>query len=232
MGIRMEDNAERSRQRPVKSTTALGALLCLLAGGCAGLRQSDSPVQPPHFAQNDRSTTAERQRWSATDSAGEFQANRVSVPVEQASGSETVPPEYGLPTGRPAKATLRGQTPERPPQSVPGSDDYWRGPMPASDGTATPGSGSGPPTGPPTGPSYYAPPPAPTSGSPTAAGNGQWLTSPFINSAAQGTLPDSSQLPGTPVPVDVYVEEDPDGAIHVRGRAQLGGRCYRPDYCR
>ena len=37
--------------------------------------------------------------------------------------------------------------------------------------------------------------------------NGQWLTSPFLNNGAEGILPPMEQLPGTPVPVDILVEE-------------------------
>ena len=110
-----------------------------------------------------------------------------------------------------AKATIRGQDGWNNFEHTPGSDSYGRYPMTASEAEKR-GTGD---TGQPAGPQYTAFQPAPAQGQapvntpPAAAApvDDQWLTSPYLNPGGTGYLPPTPELPGTPVPLDIMVEE-------------------------
>ena len=124
---------------------------------------------------------------------------------------------------RSTKTTVRGQGGWDGDDTVAGSDDHLRYPMPASGpaGDASPDNSAPrgparvayqPTTYPPAGTPGVGPPAVPgnvpVGGSPAPTGdNGQWLTSPFLNPQAPGYVPAVDQLPGTPVPLDIMVEE-------------------------
>jgi outer membrane protein insertion porin family len=121
--------------------------------------------------------------------------------------------------------TVRGQGGWDANDNLPGSDAYVRYPMPASGPSRqTPSLAAASQT--PPGAAYQPPattaldgPIGATSAQSGAAGTGanpvsatvtdnsSWLQSPFLNNTAEGILPPMEQLPGTPVPIDVLVEE-------------------------
>jgi outer membrane protein insertion porin family len=129
------------------------------------------------------------------------------------------------PPSVPPSATLRGQGGLDFDGTTPGSDAYTRAPMPVSGLTGAPAasvtttyanppapSGALPPAGAPILPPSpgVAPAASPSAPQPVAASvtdNGQWLTSPYLRGGPAGDLPPMEQLPGTPVPIDILVEE-------------------------
>lgn len=117
--------------------------------------------------------------------------------------------------------TIRGQWSDSN-ENAAGSDNYFRQPMAASDATGNPvqpASFQAPPVPDQPPPGYIPPVPGslpvgptnPASGSPaagaTVSDTDQWLSSPFLGTEPQGYLPRAEQLPGTPVPLDIMVEE-------------------------
>ncbi len=112
------------------------------------------------------------------------------------------------------KATIRGQNSWSSDDVSAGSTDHLRHPMPVSgaSGDATPRVAYQSPA-----PVTNAPAGVPATGVPgnpsaaTVTDNNQWLASPYLNSGGSGDLAQPVQLPGTPVPLDVLVEEDRTG---------------------
>ena len=151
---------------------------------------------------------------------------QISQPQASQSGAPQVPASAPV-TSQPA---VRGQNAWGGDQATPGADDHWRRPMPVSDGAAANSRSTGTTrttqynanaaadNGVPGGQPAFAPPPPPA---PPAVGqleagtttvnppgnNGGWLTSPFLHKSQQEVVPPAAQLPGTPVPLDIYVEE-------------------------
>ncbi|MFO7902611.1 MAG: BamA/TamA family outer membrane protein [Pirellulaceae bacterium] len=179
---------------PARMLLATAALL--LVSGCAGLSHGPSGRHP-------QSLTAS----SATSHDTTRKTNR--QPLDSSAASSAAPPP-----------TIRGQD-WGSGEHAPGSDDYLRGPMTASNvpGGNTQQSMLQPPAGNATGP---VPPNSnrPTTGSPPAAGRpdgrtragsgtgtDQWVTSPYLGPEGDLNVPPRQQLPGTPVPLDVRVEE-------------------------
>ncbi len=204
--------------------TLLALTVAAMGTGCTGLTGSSAPTVWPGV-----STTTPAQNYAPSGAVTTPKTNLAapSAPVGPATGSGVTP----TPAAEPFKATVRGQGWDNY-ETTAGSDEYTRGPMTATDGTERTVSTTAyqPPVNPPGTPPTYTPPPntpppgyipttptvppvlppggsVPAASQPTAAGNDQWITSPYLNSKPQGYMPPAEQLPGTPVPLDILVEE-------------------------
>jgi outer membrane protein insertion porin family len=140
-------------------------------------------------------------------------------------GSPTAQPTA---TQRPAATTIsapptvRGQDWEAN-ENVAGSQDHFRRPMAVADATDVQQANFQAPPVPDAPPPGYIPPlsggaPAGSVATPqrtraTITDADQWLTVP--NAAGAGYLPPAEQLPGTPVPLDVIVEEARTGRFMI-----------------
>jgi outer membrane protein insertion porin family len=182
-----------------RRTRCYGLLLAawmVVAPGCAGV-----------------SNTEPRSTWPGTGGT----VDRGSAATSAADAE---------PAAAPPQVTVRSQGGWDTNDTLPGSDAYKRYPMSASGS-----SGDSQPyqvTGKSPSRIVYQPPTTPAGngqvvGTPASSGgaggtnanpitatvtdNGQWLTSPFLSNGAEGALPPMEQLPGTPVPVDILVEE-------------------------
>ena len=177
------------------------SLLLVTGSGCSGLSHQAAPQAVPPTWPGPASTT----NLAPTASPA------TSPPAAERSPAVS---------STSAKATVRGQSNWGTDDATAGSSDHLRHPMPASQPSsdATPyvayqqPAGVPPATTPGVAPPGVAPPtPSNNAVSATVTDTGQWLNSPYLNSSAQGALPEPVQLPGTPVPLDVMVQEDRTG---------------------
>lgn len=181
---------------PACMLLAMGALL--LASGCAGFSDGRSA----HYPQSVTASSA-----TSHDTTRETERQSLDSPVTDTA----VPP-----------ATVRGQGWDNGDHAA-GSNEYLRGPMIASnasdastrDGMLQPPAENAP--GPAAAPANASrrmtgsPPAARSPDSATPAGNGrgndQWVTSPYLSPEGEVRVPPGQQEPGTPIPLDVMVEE-------------------------
>lgn len=182
-----------SRGMLIRMLPATAALL--LASGCAGFSQRPSSPYPPSTANS--------------PSSGEVRPRQ----------TRRTPAGASTPTRGETQATVRGQG-GAPTEKTPGSDNYLRGPMAASQAGGpvhrtsqlVPGgttSGRAPVSSTPDRPTTPSPNRGAPSNSTTGPGTAsdQWVTSPYLGAEGQLRVPPGQQLPGTPVPLDVRVEE-------------------------
>ncbi len=169
------------------------ALWLVVAPGCAGMPNTDP-----------------RTTWP--DVSGGTGGQAATPSTTSTSPTPVAPPASAVPP-----VTVRGQNEGTFNDSLPGSDAMMRYPMPVSGasgdtqqfqvtGTSSPRTAYQPPSNPAT---AGGPPAAPPAGPVTATvtDNGQWLMSPYLNGGVEGSLPPVEQMPGTPVPLDIMVEE-------------------------
>lgn len=167
-----------------------------------------------------------RSRWLAVamliSAAGCAQLTGTSLPPHTSAAAVVATPAAAPPvpnSTHSAKATVRGQNAWDPRDTAPGNDNHTRYPLPASDAAEDPPRTASqprsphvvyqPPSSPPTGTGgEFLPPSGGLASTPASTvDSGQWLTSPYLNSTTPAYEPLSPQLPGTPVPLDVMVEE-------------------------
>ncbi len=183
----------------------LGSALLAVLAGCSGLAQKPAPPVWPAPGPLTSSRPA--------PAAGTVSTPAGSVPVSE----PTSVPATASPNS--VKATVRGQDNWAGDDLAAGPGDHFRHPMPASQAPASdtltttvsrtayqsPAAAPGTPAG------YLPAAPSSNATKATVSDDGQWLTSPYLNQAGQGALPPPVELPGTPVPLDVIVQEDRTG---------------------
>ncbi len=196
----------------------LASAAVVMAAGCTGLTGGSAPTVWPETS-------------AVAPSPGPTAAGNLTVPGNNLAVPTAAPAPLVVPGSAPAppvaptKATVRGQGWGNN-ENAAGSNDYLRGPMTVSgapdDHERTvafqspqdpnaPLSNAPPPGYIPAAPgSVPVLPPgavAPVNPQTPPTGNDQWISSPYANPKPQGYLPPPQQLPGTPVPLDILVEE-------------------------
>jgi len=161
----------------------------IVAPGCAGMSHTDP-----------------RAAW--------VEPNRPSASATPAPTSAPAPASTPASSPAGAAVSIRGQGGWDANDELPGEEAHLRYPMRPSG--QSPATVPAQVTNPAPAVTTLQPPAATTAPGPgavaspvtaTMSDNYSWLNSPFLNNTAEGVLPPMEQLPGTPVPVDVLVEE-------------------------
>jgi outer membrane protein insertion porin family len=217
-----------SNWRTIRHGLALACALLLMAG-CAGVPNSTDSRS--RYAQS----TASTQRPASTQTTAGGPPPLTMAPVDPPSTSPgtVVPASYAAsespttttakppapigappnadtpPTSSPAatKVSIRGQDGYEGNETLPGSNNLMRYPMPASGDTTTQQVQASGQNGTRVAAQPAAPPAASGAAAASVVDNNEWLSSPYLNGNPQGDLFPVDQLPGTAVPIDVMVEE-------------------------
>lgn len=193
------------------------ACALLIVSGCASVpnssdprfsttrRPENSPSQPT-AALADQPTASPSSivpvSYAATESPTTTTA-KPPAPTGPAAGSNVPPTSSAAAT----KVSIRGQDGYEGNETLPGSNNLMRYPMPASGDTTTQQVQASGQSGTRVAQQPAAPPLTGGAATANSVDNGQWLSSPYLNGNPQGDLFPVDQLPGTAVPIDVMVEE-------------------------